>query len=377
MAPQPFPSMFLWPALAAQSASKFAAAVADELAELAGPGEQTSQLPEPTWTTPNRVALELPSMQLRDFSTEAIGTPTLICAPFALHRATIVDFADGHSLVAALRHRGLARVHVTDWRSATPEMRFLPIDSYLADLNVAVDEFNGPVDLIGLCQGGWMALVYAARFPGKVRKLVLAGAPIDIAASESGLSRFTASMPMSMFEELVELGGGRFLGHRALGLWGPGELDSTAARDALQLPVEAPGTAEVEARFDRWYAWTVDLPGTYYLQVVEWLFKENRLATGAFVALGRRIDLAEVRVPMFLLAARDDELVAPDQVFATERHVGTAPAGIRKFLAPCRHLGLFMGATTLSNTWSEIARFIRNSPETIAPRPKVPADSAP
>jgi hypothetical protein len=27
-----------------------------------------------------------------------------------------------------------------------------------------------------------MALIYAARFPGKVRKLALAGAPIDIAA---------------------------------------------------------------------------------------------------------------------------------------------------------------------------------------------------
>jgi poly-beta-hydroxyalkanoate depolymerase len=181
---------------------------------------------------------------------------------------------------------------------------------------------------------------------------------------------------MSMFEELIELGGGRFLGQRALGLWGPDHLDSSTVRDTLQLPIEAPGTSDIEARFNRWYACTVDLPGTYYLQVVEWLFKENRLAKGAFVALGRRIDLAEVRVPMFLLAARDDELVAPDQVFATERHVGTAPAAIRKFLAPCRHLGLFMGATTLSNTWSEIARFIRDSPDTIPPRPRVPADSS-
>ena len=30
-------------------------------------------------------------------------------------------------------------------------------------------EIGPPVDLVGLCQGGWMALVYAARFPGKVR----------------------------------------------------------------------------------------------------------------------------------------------------------------------------------------------------------------
>jgi hypothetical protein len=54
-----------------------------------------------------------------------------------------------------------------------------------------------------------------------------------------------------------------------------------------------------EARFRAWYATTVDLPGTYYLQAVEWLFKEHRLAAGRLVALGQRIDLAAVRQPVF------------------------------------------------------------------------------
>jgi pimeloyl-ACP methyl ester carboxylesterase len=54
-------------------------------------------------------------------------------------------------------------------------MRFWSIDDYLCTLNVLVDELGG-VDLVGLCQGGWMALIYAARFLAKVRKLALAGA---------------------------------------------------------------------------------------------------------------------------------------------------------------------------------------------------------
>ena len=94
---------------------------------------------------------------------------------------------------------------MTDWRSASPDMRFLAIDNYLADLNVLVDELGGYVDLIGLCQGGWLALTYAARFPLKVRKLVLAGAPIDVAAGTSRLSdsltihrwRYSTSWPIS------------------------------------------------------------------------------------------------------------------------------------------------------------------------------------
>src|SRR5262249_8870369 len=55
-----------------------------------------------------------------------------VCAPLALHDATLTDFAPDHSLVAALRMAGLRNVFVTDWRSASPEMRFFSIDSYLA-----------------------------------------------------------------------------------------------------------------------------------------------------------------------------------------------------------------------------------------------------
>jgi hypothetical protein len=36
-----------------------------------------------------------------------------------------------------------------------------------------------------------------------VRRLVLVGAPIDIAAAESQLSRFVADVPLGMFDELV------------------------------------------------------------------------------------------------------------------------------------------------------------------------------
>src|SRR5262249_58186098 len=99
---------------------------------------------------------------------------------YALHRALVADCAPGHSIVATLRSSGLERLYVADWRSAAPDMRFLSIDSYLAELNVAIDQIGPPVDLVGLCQGGWLSLLYAARFPEKVRRLVLVGAPVDL-----------------------------------------------------------------------------------------------------------------------------------------------------------------------------------------------------
>ncbi len=232
-------------------------------------------------------------------------------------------------------------------------MRFRSIDDYLADLNVLVDHIGAPVDLIGLCQGGWMALTYAARFPAKVRKLVLAGPPIDIAAAPSALSDLAGTSPLAVFDELVRIGDGIVPGRKVLKFWG---VDAVAAEDLRQVlqTDELPGSrdfARLEAEFRQWYAWTTDLPGAYFLEVVEKLYKRNELARGKFVALGRRIDLATVHTPIFLLGASEDELVAPLQLLATERLVGTSARDIRKAMAAGRHIGLFMGKNVLENIW--------------------------
>ena len=354
------PAAMLWPLSAAASISQATAAALDLMVTALTGKDNESPLP-PEWVTPNAVRLELPSMQLRDFSIDtadmdATGPATLVCAPFAFHRATVADFAPGYSLVETLRSAGLRPLFVTDWRSATAEMSNFSIDTYLADLNVAVDDLKPPVNLIGLCQGGWLALLYAARFPGKVNRLVLAGAPVDIAAAPSPLAHFVAATPHAAFESLVRAGAGRVMGQHLLKAWGP-LLAATEIGEVLQMPDDGdPHEARaLEARFRHWHAATVDLPGPYYLQVIRHLFQENQIAGNRFMALGRRVDLGDVKIPICLLAGRDDELVPPDQLLATQHLIGTSPDDILTLVEPCRHLGLFMGAKTLTTVWRQIA----------------------
>lgn len=357
----------LWPALAAASASEMAAAFAKQLTRLAV-GENEAPTPPPPWLTPHRTTLELKTSQLQDFSTGEEGTPTLLCPPLALHNSAVSDLAVGHSLVAALRHAGLTRLFVADWLSASADMRFLGIDDYLADLNVLVDEIGPPVDLIGLCQGGFMALVYAARFPRKVRKLVLAAAPIDIAAAPSALSSLADASPLAVFHEVVRLGDGLVPGQTVLKFWAPAAIEADDIRQLLEDEgaIDADASNRLETAFRAWYSWTLDLPGTFFLETVERIYKRNELASGSFVALGQKIDLSTLTTPLFLIAARDDELVAPQQLFATERLVGTAPQNIRKVTAPCRHLGLFMGKSALRDVWPEVANWLLEAQSPIA-----------
>jgi polyhydroxyalkanoate depolymerase len=314
----------------------------------------------PQWSTPNGTLLELRTLTLREFAVRLDAAPVLVLPPYAGHSSTIADFAPEQSLVATLLDNGCGRVLVTDWHGATPAMRDYDIDNYLAEINVAVDEIGAPVALVGLCQGGWAAAMYAARFPAKVRRLVLAGAPIDTDAGDGAIKAATHELPMSFYEQLVALGGGRLMGAFMLEGFKNLHPDRQYVAKFAELYEHVDDAAYVARfeRFERWYEYTLDLPGAWYLQAVRELFKENRLAKGEFVALGRRIDLRAIRCPLYLLAGRRDDITPPAQVFNAARLVGTPPAEIEQALAEGGHIGLYMGRDALRQVWPPIARWL-------------------
>ena len=354
----------LWPfAAGIELEEKGLKMFADNVKFVAEAEEMAAPRP-PDWATPNHVPLDLDTMRLRDFAPDtaiaAGGVPVLIDAPYAGHSATIADYAKGQSLVETLQAGGIGRVLVTDWKPATEGMKYFDIDKYLAELNVVVDEQGGEAILVGLCQGGWMSAMYAARFPGKVHALVLAGSPIDTHAGHGPLKRMVHDLPTSFYTEMVEAGGGLMRGQTMLAGWKnmhPGEQYLGKFVDLYE-HVEDPKYLKRTEAFERWYENPIDLPGRYYLQAITLLFRENRLALGHFIALGRRIALRDIRCPLYLLAGEADDITTKEQVFAAAGLVGTPAAQIEQLLVPGGHIGLFMGTRTLAETWPRIAAWL-------------------
>ena len=106
----------------------------------------------PTLATPNEVRLSLRTMALRDYG-QPKGIPTLVGAPYAGHTSVIADYRKGQSLIETLLANGIDHVALTDWHSATDDMKDFDIDNYLADIVVVIDDLGGRVNLVGLCQG--------------------------------------------------------------------------------------------------------------------------------------------------------------------------------------------------------------------------------
>ncbi|WP_116138843.1 alpha/beta fold hydrolase [Trinickia diaoshuihuensis] len=355
-----------WPmAAACAMVEEGAALYAKNLAFLAEEEKLHVEL-RPQLATPNTVRLDLRTMFFRDYSSSEaahVGSaafPTIVDAPYAGHTAMIADYQPGQSLMTTLREHGVTRLFLTDWKSATEDMRDLEIDQYLAELNVCVDELGGRVNLVGLCQGGWMSAMYAARFPEKVASLVLAGSPIDTDAGDGPVKRMAHTYPTSFYEELVELGGGLMRGQYMLRGWKNmhPEQHYMAKHIDLYEHIDDPAYLKKEEAFESWYENPIDLPGRWYLQAITQLFKENRLAKGTYVALGKTLDLRTITCPVYLLAGEADDITTKEQVFDAEKYLGTPPALITKRLVPGGHIGLFMGSRTLAQAWPAIGTWI-------------------
>jgi poly(3-hydroxybutyrate) depolymerase len=316
---------------------------------------------KPRFATANTVLLELHTLRLRAFGDAgASAAPTLILAPYAGHSAAIADYHDGQSLVQTMLAAGHARVVVTDWKSATLDMKDYDIDNYLAELNVCIDELGPLVNLVGLCQGGWLAAMYAARYPQRVRTLVLAGSPIDAHAGDGPLKKMVEAAPPGFYQELVALGGGLMRGRVMLRGWKNMHPDEQYLNKYVRLyeHIDDPDYLSKTESFSAWYENTIDLPGRWYLQAIDELFKENRLAQGRFVGLGRQLSLHDIRCPTYLLAGESDDITPKEQVFAAEDLLGTPRQNILKAVVPGGHIGLFMASRTLRSNWPQIAKWM-------------------
>ncbi|GHG88716.1 alpha/beta fold hydrolase [Pseudodonghicola xiamenensis] len=355
---------FFWPMAAGMELGETALDMFRHNMKFVSLAEKVDHPPEPKWATPNKVLLDLDTMRLRDFSASgATGTPVLIDAPFAGHSSTIADFGKGQSLVKTLLDNGIDRVLVTEWKTATQEMRDFDIDKYLAEINVVVDELGGKVNLVGLCQGGWMSAMYASRFPAKVASLVLAGSPIDTNAGEGPIREMAHSLPLGFYKELVKQGGGRMLGKNMLAGWKNMHPDKQYVEKYLDLyeHVDDPSYLKRTEHFESWYENPVDLPGVYYMQAIDLLFKQNLFAKGEFTALGQKLSLKSITCPTYLLAGESDDITTKEQVFAARDLIGTPKKHIVEKLVPGGHIGLFMGSHTLAEAWPIIAEWLKEN----------------
>jgi poly(3-hydroxyalkanoate) synthetase len=127
----------------------------------------------------------------------------------------------------------------------------------------------------------------------------------------------------------------------------------------LLADVDNPAHVQRYRVFEDWFKHTQDVPGAFYLWLVENLFWRNRLVRGELEVDGRPARLDAISCPLFLLAGATDHITPPPQLFAIADHVSTPAESITKRVAAGGHLGLFTGRNALHRDWPALMAEVR------------------
>ncbi|ANY08616.1 alpha/beta fold hydrolase [Pseudonocardia sp. HH130630-07] len=293
------------------------------------------------------------------------GSPVLLVPPLGAPDFAY-DLRRGCSLVEHLLLQGRT-VYLVDYGPKSFSDRSLGIEHWVDDLlpstirEVAATE-GRDVHLIAWSLGGIFALLAVAaavrdrnRLP--VCGVATVGTPVDI-------SRVPLVAPL---RPLAQVTGGRLVSsvYKAVGSI-PAPMVSwafhlTAVDRLVTRPLavlsridDRDCLAQIEA-VDHLMNNMHGYPGRVFGQIFHLLLRSNDLASGGLRLAGRDVELADVDVPVLVVAGRDD-VIAPLPAVRGAVALLTGSPRVRFATAPGGHLGVLTGRRARGTTWPELDR---------------------
>ena len=289
--------------------------------------------------------------------------PVLLVPPLAAP-ASCFDLWRGSSLAGHLLALGYP-TYLVDYGPIAFSDRQLGIEHWVDNVipnavaAVSEDSDGLPVQVVGWCLGGIMASLSVAGNDLPVRSVAMVASPFD----------FEKVRTMAPIRRLAELTGGRLVTSLYTALGGaPAPLVSlgfqaTALDKRITKPLftlqhlgDRELLAHVEA-VDDYMANMLAYPGRTFAQLYHRFFRVNDLADGRIELSDREIDLADVDVPVLVVAGRNDVLAPAEAVLAVEGLLTGAPE-VRVELCAGGHLGVLTGRSARDCTWSTLDEWL-------------------
>jgi polyhydroxyalkanoate synthase len=291
--------------------------------------------------------------------------PVLLVPPLAAP-ASCFDLRKGCSLAEHLLARGYP-TYLVDYGPISFNDRDLGLEHWVDDVipkavrSVSEDSGGQPVQVVGWCLGGIMALLATAGN----RDLPISS--MSLIASPFDFEKLMLSAPI---RRLADLTGGRLVSglYRALG-GAPATLVSLGFRaTALDRYVTKPVwiaqnlddrelLAHMEA-VDDYMANMLAYPGRTFGQLYHRFFRVNELAQGTLqLTEERTIALDAVEQPVLAVAGKSDILAPVPAVVAVEGLLPNA-AEVETHVAPGGHLGVLTGRSAIDSTWNHLDDFL-------------------
>jgi len=272
--------------------------------------------------TPGRVVFRNDLIELIQYSptTETVRPEPILIVPAWIMKYYILDLSPANSMVKFLVDNGFS-VFCISWANPGAQMRDMGLDDYrrlgvMAAID-AVSAIGGghKIHAVGYCLGGTLLTIAAAAIARdhdeRLKTLTLLAAQTDF--SEAGeLQLFISESQLSFLDDIM---------------WSKGFLDSSQMAGAFQM---LRSNDLIWSRLVRRYflgeedhpndmmSWNMDatrMPYKMHSEYLHQLFLENDLAEGRFQAGGRKISIADIHAPVFLIGTETDHIAPWHSVY--------------------------------------------------------------
>lgn len=299
------------------------------------------------------------------------GAPILLVPPLAAP-ATCFDLRRGCSLAEHFVSRGHP-TYLLDYGPIAFSDRRLGlehwVDKVIPDaIDVASRDVKGPVHIVAWCLGGIMTLLaQAARADLPIASITAIASPFDV----SQVPLIAPLRPIA----LRTRGAIGTIAYTALG-GAPAPLVRWAFQlSSIDKYVTKPLTimthlddrdflAQIEA-VDKFSASMYAYPGRTFGQMYHRFMRTNDLADGTIEIGGRILSMADVTVPVLVIAGSSDVLAPVGAVHHLGELLPNSP-DVRIETAPGGHLGVLAGRKARGTTWRMIDSFVARRAESAA-----------
>jgi polyhydroxyalkanoate synthase len=310
-------------------------------------------------TSPRELVFQQDKLRLFRYHSDKPGIPVLIVYSL-VNRPYITDLQPDRSFIKALQAEGL-EVFLVDWGYPDAADRYTNLDDYLNDqLDRCVERVSqlthkSHVNLIGICQGGTLALCYSALHPQNVSSLTLLVTPVDFHTADN---RLTPWLKEIQLETIIE-NNGNFPGEALAFLFRSLKPFQLNRKKYVDLVNSLDNREKIEnfLRMERWINDSPDLAGEAFLEFNRDFFIKNGLMTGQLEINQQKVNTAAIKCPILNIFARQDHLVPPasskalSQIVPQENYTELPVSG--------GHIGLFVGSQSLEIVPKEIGNWLK------------------
>lgn len=278
-------------------------------------------------------------------------TPVILI-PSMVNRSDILDLLPGRSLLRWLAEQGFD-AYLLDWGQPSQDQGQADIDAaMLHRLIPAIESLGQPALLLGYCMGGLFAAAVATLRPDLVKGTVLLATPWNFHDELGALKARLALMKPMALPYMKQY-------HRLPESWMQAVFATLDPEGSIKKFSSFAAMAEGDAReqvfiaVEDWLNDGLDLPAAIAVTCMEEWYEQNLPHTGGWCVAGTPIDAKSIRVPTYVVAAKDDRIVPLDSAiaFADQRTKGD------RLVCNTGHVGLIASGRAVKDIWTPISNW--------------------